>query len=506
MNLEPIIGLEIHIQLKTKSKMFCSCSNSGENEPANTTVCPICLGHPGTLPVVNEAAVKMGVKLALALALGINKKSVWARKNYFYPDLAKGYQISQYKEPLASDGHLTVVVNEEEERIGIERLHLEEDAAKNFHSKDATLVDYNRAGTPLAEIVTKPEIKSPAVAKAFLQELRLLARYLKVSDADMEKGHLRCDANISLRPVPSGAEGPIGETKLYPKTEIKNINSFKFVEKALNYEIKRQTELWNLGTPPNTQSTRGWDEQAMKTVEQRDKEESADYRYFPEPDLPSLIFTVQQIKAVQAELPELPRAKKLRFIKEYQASAMDAKILVEDEAIADYFEKAVSEARAWLEATGDSLGTSEEIWQLNGKKITKLVSGWILSELFKLMNEAGQGVYDLKITPENFAEFIILVYQRKVNSSAAQLILKKMFVTGGDPSHIMEEDDLAQVDDETALAAAVEKIINDNFKQVSDYKAGKTPLLKFFIGLAMKELKGKADPEKLAELFRQKLS
>lgn len=498
MQLEPVIGLEIHIQLKTKSKMFCSCSNSGENEPANTTVCPICLGHPGTLPALNQEAVKMGVKMALALSLKINRRSVWARKNYFYPDLAKGYQISQYNEPLAVEGHLTVLVNEKEERIGIERLHLEEDAAKNFHSKEVTLVDFNRAGTPLMEIVTKPDIKTPLVAKAFLQDLRLLARYLNISDADMEKGHLRCDANISLRPV--------GETKLYPKTEIKNLNSFKFVERALIYEIKRQTELWQLGTPPQEQSTRGWDDSLMATVIQRDKEESADYRYFPEPDLLPLVFTEGQIKEIESQLPELPRAKKLRFINEYQVSPVDAKILVEDESIADYFEKIVSEARAWLEASGDSLGTSEEIWQLNKKKMTKLVTGWLLSELFKLMNESGQTVFDLKITPENFAEFIVLVYQRKVNSSAAQIILRKMFETGADPSDIMEEEDLSQIDDDSQLAETVEKIIKANPEQVADYQKGKTPLLKFFIGLGMKELKGRADPEKLAELFRQKLS
>ena len=497
MNLEPIIGLEIHIQLKTKSKMFCSCSNLGENEPPNTTVCPICLGHPGTLPVVNEEAVKMGVKLALALNCQINRQSIFARKNYFYPDLPKGYQISQYESPLALGGHLTIVKGDFEQRINLERLHLEEDAAKNFHFKDKVLVDFNRSGTPLAEIVSKPDFRTPQDARNFLQELRLLARYLKVSDADMEKGHLRCDANISLRPA--------GEEKLYPKTEIKNLNSFKAVERALTYEISRQSRLWEEGTAPRTQATRGWDENEQKTVEQRDKEESADYRYFPDPDLPPLIFTEEAVSDIQSALPELPQAKRLRFVKEYGATLADVHTLVEDEAVADYFEKAISEGRSWLEAENDALGTSEEIWALNKQKLTKLIAGWLLSELFKLMNAEGIGIGDIKITPENFAEFIALVYQRKVNSSAAQIILKQMFATGADPSHIMEEEDLTQLDDAATLEEAVAKVIQANPEQVADYQKGKTPLLKFFIGLAMKELKGKANPEKLGEIFRDKL-
>ena len=419
MNLEPVIGLEIHIQTRTKSKMFCDCSNDGENQKPNTTVCPICLGHPGTLPVANKKAVEFGLMMALALNCQINKKSIWARKNYFYPDLPKGYQISQFEEPLAIEGHLTVLANKEESRIGIERLHLEEDAAKNFHSKEKTLVDYNRGGTPLMEIVTNPDFKTPAQAKAFLQELRLMARYLKVSSADMEKGHLRCDANISLRKP--------GETKLYPKTEIKNLNSFKSVERALEYEIKRQTDLWNQGTPPNYQSTRGWNEKLLKTEEQRDKEESADYQYFPEPDLPPLIFTKEAIDQIQQKLPELPRDKRVRLEKEYLVNSVDAKILVEDENVADYFEQVLTEARAWLESMGDPMGTSEEIWQLNRQRLTKLVTGWLLSELFKLLKEESKSILDIKITPENFAEFISIVYKRKVNSSAAQVLLRKMY-------------------------------------------------------------------------------
>ena len=353
MQLETVIGLEIHIQMKTKSKMFCSCSNDSDDTKANTHVCPICLGHPGTLPVANKQAIKLGTMMALALDCNISKKSIWARKNYFYPDLSKGYQISQFEEPLAENGHLTVQVKDKKYRIGINRLHLEEDAAKNFHSKDKTLVDYNRGGTPLAEIVTEPDFRSPEETRAFLTELRLMARYLGVSDADMEKGHLRCDANISLRPA--------GENKLYPKTEVKNLNSFKSVEKALSFEVKRQSAEWKKGTPIDFQSTRGWDEHKLKTVEQRDKEESADYRYFPEPDLPPIIYTEKEVKKIQADLPELPQQKRERFKSEYELKIQDANVLVEDKHIADYFEKVMMEMRTWSETLEETEGTQEEI-------------------------------------------------------------------------------------------------------------------------------------------------
>jgi aspartyl-tRNA(Asn)/glutamyl-tRNA(Gln) amidotransferase subunit B len=439
----------------------------------------------------------MGVMLALALDCRINGKSIWERKNYFYPDLPKGYQITQYAVPLAEDGHLTIESSEQKKRIGIERLHLEEDSAKSFHIKDATLIDFNRSGTPLAEIVTKPDFRTPTEAKQFLQDLRLLARYLDVSDADMEKGHLRCDANISLRPV--------GEAKMYPKTEIKNLNSFRSVERALEYEIKRQTELWNLGTPSTSQSTRGWDEKAFKTIEQRGKEESADYRYFPEPDLPPITFFEEEIRKIKATLPELPQDKKLRLEKEYKVSLVDAKILVEDERVANYFEQVMTEARNWLESLDEALGTSEEIWELNKQRLTKLVTGWLFSELFKLMNESGQSIDEIKITPENFAEFITIVYQKKINSSAAQVLLREMFETGKDPSQIMEEKDLRQIKNADELELVIQKIIKANPKQVEQYKKGKIALMKFFIGLGMKETKGKADPEKLQQLFEAAL-
>lgn len=497
MELEPVIGLEIHIQLKTNSKMFCSCANINDGAPANTAVCPICLGHPGTLPTVNEQAIDLGVLLSLALNCRINLTSVWARKHYFYPDLPKGYQISQYKEPLAEDGQVDIISDGYVQKIRITRLHLEEDAAKVFRADKNTLVDFNRGGTPLAEIVTEPDFKSPAQAKVFLQDLRLMARYLGVSDADMEKGQLRCDANISMRPV--------GDDKLYPKAEIKNINSFKAVEKALKFEIERQSKLWEKGMPEKFQSTRGWDDSKGQTVLQRVKEEAADYRYYADPDLPPLVLTREEVVAIKNKMPELPFTKKQRFVNEYALTLVDSAILVEDKNLADFFEKVISEARGWLESLDDQTGTTDEVWERNKAKLTRLAFGWIQSELFKLMNEDNCKINDIKITPENFAEFLSMIYQRKINSSAGQILLRKMYETGNDPGDIIENENLAQVSDAGELLTVVQKIINSSPEQVIQYKSGKTVIIKYLIGLAMKETKGKADPQVLEELFKNNL-
>lgn len=494
MELEVIIGLEIHIQLKTKTKMFCSCPNVNDGAVANSAVCPVCLGHPGTLPAVNEQAIKLGMALSSAINCKINHQSIWARKHYFYPDLPKGYQISQYLEPLAEHGHVDVFVDGDYKKIGITRLHLEEDAAKVFRVNDSTLVDFNRGGTPLAEIVSEPDFRSPAQAKAFLQELRLIARYLDVSDADMEKGQLRCDANISLRPV--------GDNKLYPKTEIKNINSFKSVERALKYEINRQTELWEKGAPEMIQSTRGWDENAGVTVLQRTKEQAADYRYYPDPDLTPLVVGEEEINNTIRYLPELPQTKRKRFIEEYLLSRVDASILVEDKHLADYFEKVISEAREdWL----DFVSNQEADWESSKGRLTKLAFGWIQSELFKLMNESSQKIVDIKVLPDMFARFLATLYRRQVNSTAGQMLLRKMFETGKDPMDILESENLAQLTDTDELTSVVDKIINSSPTQVEDYKNGKVVILKYLLGLAMKETKGKADPVLLEKLFKEKL-
>ncbi|MBP9802518.1 Asp-tRNA(Asn)/Glu-tRNA(Gln) amidotransferase subunit GatB [Patescibacteria group bacterium] len=491
--LETIIGLEIHLQLKTKSKMFCACSNDGENQAPNTTICPICLGHPGTLPTINAQAVKLGLLLSLALNCRINQKSKFDRKNYFYPDLPKGYQISQFDIPLAVDGHLVIELNNKPQRIGIERLHLEEDAGKNSHVASKTLVDFNRAGTPLAEIVTKPDFRTAETAKIFLQDLRLLARYLGVSDADMEKGHMRCDANISLR--------PLGDTNLYAKTEVKNINSFKAVEKALLFEIDRQTQLWEKNTPPHLTATRGWDENSQVTVEQRTKEGSSDYRYFPEPDLPPLVISDQMLAYSKASMPEFPHAKVARLMTEYSLSVSDAKILVQNKPWVDFWEQVMSDLQAWFINAG---GQAEGVWEQHKANLAKLNFNWLTSELFGLL-PGNFDLDDLKISSENMAELLNLVYQNKINSSAGQMILKEMFASGGDPSQIAEKLDLAQIDDIATLEDLVIKVLMLYPEQLAELKNGKEPLIKFFVGKVMAESKGKANPQKVEEIIKKKI-
>lgn len=497
---ETIIGLEIHLQLKTKSKMFCSCSNDSEGQEPNTLVCPICLGHPGTLPMVNKEAIKMGLMMSLALNCKINKQSKFDRKNYFYPDLPKGYQISQFDEPLAHDGHLVIELDNQTWSIGIERLHLEEDAAKNIHKGDKTLVDFNRAGTPLAEIVTKPDFKSPKETKEFLQQLRLIARYLNVSDADMEKGHLRCDANISLR--------PLGDHDLYPKTEIKNLNSFKAVEKALMFEEKRQAKLWDDKQAPQVTETRGWDEDKEETILQRTKEGSSDYRYFPEPDLPPIIISEKLMQTVVSAMVELPYNKKDRFVKEYNLKTEDAWVLINQRVWANYFEEVMSDLRAWLfkaEGLHEDSDEASQLWVDKKEKLSKLTFNWISSELFGLIDN-NFDIKNLKISAENMSELISLIYKNKINSSAGQVILKEMFNgADDDPSHIAERLDLAQIDDDSTLEGVVIEVIMSNPKQVEEYKSGKIAILKFLLGQVMKLSHGKANPEKAEELLKNKL-
>ncbi len=510
MKISPIIGLEIHVQLKTKSKMFCSCDNSGEEKPANTTVCPICMGHPGVLPVINRQAIEWSIISALAINCRIPKISKFDRKSYFYPDLPKAYQISQYDKPIGEKGYLIIEAPSGRRRIGITRLHLEEDAAKNFHSADGknTLVDYNRSSTPLMEIVTEPDIRSPQEAKIFVQELRLIMRYLGVSEADMEKGHLRCDANISMTDQAGEA---IDLKKLHPKTEIKNINSFRSVERALEYEIKRQTQLWQEGNPPNKQTTRGWNENKGITEEQRTKEEASDYRYFPDPDLPPLNFNPNQANGVNVEkiknsMPELPQAKRQRFKDEYELSAENAKILTDDKNMAEFFEKAMSELRAWLISLGEIEGTNQEAWQKGKGKLSKLTADWLTNKLLAIIYKDGKDIVEtINITPENFAEFITIIYQNKINSSIAQMLLEKMYLTGKDPSDIMDEEDLSKGTDENELKKIIEQIIERNPKQVEQYKAGKETLIQFFIGQIMKVTKGKANPQESKKILIHKL-
>lgn len=494
---ETVIGLEIHVQLNTKSKMFSGDSNADSLEP-NVHVNPISLGHPGTLPVVNQAAVEMGILAGLALDCDIALFTKFDRKQYFYPDLPKGYQISQHDLPLCSDGEFTIFEDDATPlTIGIERIHLEEDAAKNVHTATATLVDFNRAGCPLIEIVTRPDLRSPKAAKQFLQELQMLIRYLGISDADMEKGHMRMDANVSLRTV--------GDDALYPRTEVKNLNSFKAVEKALSYEVAEQTKLWDKNEAPDHQRTCGWDEAGQKTLELRDKQDAADYRYVPEPDIPPLRFTDADIEKVKARLPELPAQRRDRFREEYFLSYYDAKVLTADPAVAEYYEEVISELREWVGSLDTTEGSDEEIWNREGQKLCRQACNWLTSEVFGLLAKTKTNFSDLKISPTKLAEFINLVYQNKVNSSAAQTIIRHMFEHGSDASQVMEEQDLEQVHDESALSTACDEAINANPQVVTDYKAGKERLLMFLIGAVMKQMKGKANPEVVTELLRQKL-
>lgn len=514
---EPIIGLEIHVQLKTKSKMFSSCPVPADADPPNTVVDPLTLGHPGTLPTINAEAIHYTLMTALALECEINTTSHFDRKSYFYPDLPKGYQISQSDKPFGHDGHLVIQFGETRRRIRIERVHLEEDTGKLMHeaNQGASYVDYNRAGTPLVEIVTRPDIQTPEGAKAFLQELRLIMRYLGVSDADMEKGHLRCDANISLRPNPAyftderrAILGSIGldPQALYPKTEIKNLNSFRSVERALQYEIERQTKLWDADQPPMAQSTRGWDEKKGETFLQRVKEEQHDYRYFPEPDLPPVVLSTEDIDRARLAVSELPAAKRERFRTQFALGNYDISVLVSDQHLANYFEAVVSELRAWLVADAGLEGTEEEIWKRDGRVLTKKTANWILSRLLRLMHiDTGTDAVAIPITPENFAELMKLIFQKRLNNQTGQQVLERMFATGGDPSDIMESEQLDTAAAELDLSAVVAEVIRSHPSVVAEYQAGKEPVLQFLIGQVMRATKGQADAGAAAEELRNQL-
>ncbi len=496
-----IIGLEIHAELKTKSKMFCSCDNDATLKKPNAATCPICLGHPGTLPVANKKAIEWTVLVGLALNCKINRTSKFDRKNYFYPDLPKGYQISQYDIPFAYDG----VLKMDNEEILITRIHLEEDTGKLTHpqNKKFSLVDYNRAGTPLMEMVTEPVIKNGKVAKEFCQEYQKILRYLEISDADMEKGQMRCEANISVQEkgtweYKDGLIIKTGKKELNPKVELKNINSFKAVEKAINYEIKRQIQAIESGEKL-IQETRGWDENKAKSVPQRIKETAADYRYFPEPDIPPVTIDDKWLSQIRCELSELPLAKKERFIEQYFFDNDTAKLLVSNKELANYTENVISELRGWVDSLGDD-------WERQKKKLAKISANWLTSELFKHLKEDGLGIKDLKITPENFAELITLIYKDKINSSAGQKILKEMYKNGGDPSHLIVEMGLEQVDNRAELEETVKKILKENKTQVEQYKNGKETLLQFFVGKTMAVTKGKANPKVVIDILKNLLN
>ena len=524
--LKPTIGLEIHVELKTKTKMFCSCLNETwkigvEEIPANTNICPICMGHPGTLPVANKEAIKSVIKAGLALNCEIASKSKFDRKNYFYPDLPKGYQISQYDQPLCKNGNIEIG----EKKIGITRIHLEEDTGKLTHVTGGSLVDYNRAGVPLMELVTEPDIKSGAEAKEFCQELQSIFRELEISDADMEKGQMRCEVNISLAEQHANSDVNKFEDhansrgKLGTKVEIKNLNSFRAVERSIDFEIKRQSEMLERGEKI-IQETRGWDEKNQETFSQRTKEGSADYRYFPEPDIPPLSFASRQeirnkiqdtkkddidIEKLKRELPELPKDKRQRFKEQYGFNSADAKVLTTSPLLADYTEQVVSELKVWLVDLGEFEGSAEEIWNQNKNKVIKLVAGWLINKLSGLLTARKLTYQDNKITAENFAEFVTMILTHKVSTKNANVLLERMLETGGDPSNILESEDLAAGGAED-LEKIITEVINKNPNQVEEFKSGKENIIKYFIGQVMKESKGKADPKQAEELLIQKLS
>ena len=484
----PVIGMEIHVELKTKSKMFCACQNDlALGKEANVNICPICTGQPGTLPVPNETAIKFVQLAGLALDCKLKAKSKFDRKNYFYPDIPKGYQISQYDQPLCEKGNLSIGGK----NIGITRIHLEEDTGKSMHPKSAdySLIDFNRSGVPLMELVTEPDLEDGKQTRLFCQKLQQIFRYLNISDTDMEKGQMRCEVNISLHKK--------GEDRLSgTKVEVKNINSFKFVEKAIDYEIARQTEMLAKGEKI-IQETRGFDSVKNITFSQRSKESAHDYRYFPEPDISPLQFTADYFNELKKDLPEMPEAKKKRLVEEYNISPANAEVIVSDKYLAEYFENVVSEIKEKLKC---------QEFDIEESKCLKLAANYMVSELQKHLLKNNETVSNIKITPENYAELVAIIASGKINSSAAQIVLEEMYRTGSDPSQIIEEKGLLQMDDENALDEIVEKVLKNNAASVKDYQSGKTNALQFLIGQIMRESKGKANPQVALELLKKKIS
>ncbi|MGC9796624.1 Asp-tRNA(Asn)/Glu-tRNA(Gln) amidotransferase subunit GatB [Fervidobacterium riparium] len=470
---KPVIGLEIHVQLNTRTKAFCDCSADVFELEPNTSICPVCTGQPGALPVPSEEMFLLGTKLGLALNCKINTYSRFDRKNYFYPDLPKGYQITQFFYPLAEHGYLEV----NGKKVRIRRIHLEEDAGKLFHAGDSiteaehSLVDMNRCGIPLAEIVTEPDIESPEEARIFMEKLRSIVRYINVSTGDMEKGAMRCDANISVIDTLTGKQSN--------KVEVKNMNSFKFVEKALQYEYERIIDLMEKGLEVEKE-TRGWNLSTKTTVSMRSKEEAHDYRYFPEPDIPPIILTQNYIENVKNNLEELPDQRLDRFVIEYKLSEKEAWVLVEDKQIADFYEEVVRKVNK-----------------------PKEVANWFLTELFRLYGEYGQE--RLSVTSDTFVEIIELVENGTISRNMAKEVFQESALSGKLPRQIVEEKGLKQVDDSSLIEEVAKKVIESYPQQVETFKAGKEGLFGFFVGQVMKELKGKANPKTVNDVLNKLL-
>ncbi len=474
MDYEAVIGLEVHAQLLTQSKIFCGCPTRF-GAPVNTQVCPVCLGMPGVLPVLNEKVVEFGLKLALATHCQIAPYSRFARKNYFYPDLPKGYQISQYELPLAEHGYVDIEVEGVKKRIGLTRIHMEEDAGKLIHDEvlPVSYVDLNRTGVPLLEIVSEPDLRTPEEAAAYLKVLRNILLYLEICDGNMEEGSLRCDANVSLRPV--------GSTTLGVKTELKNMNSFRNVQRALEYEIRRQRSLLDAGEAI-IQETRLWDANKNRTFSMRGKEEAHDYRYFPDPDLVPLVISPEWIEAVRATLPELPDAKKARFMDQYDLPEYDAGVLTAEKALADYFEECV---RHFPQA--------------------KKVSNWIMSELMRELKKEEAGIETCRVTPPALARLLARVEEGSISGKIAKSVFQDMIATGQDPDAIIQARGLSQISDRSSLETVAREILAAHPKEVADYKGGKTKIMGFFVGEIMKKTKGQANPKVVNQLLARLL-
>ena len=492
MDYHPTIGLEIHIELKTKSKMFCACKNDPDEKNPNINICPICMGHPGTLPTANLEAIRKVIKTGLVLNCEIKKHNFFERKNYFYPDLPKGYQITQYAVPLAKNGYLKTPIKNK--KIRIEQIHLEEDTGKLIHAEDkkSSSIDFNRAGIPLMELVTEPDIHSAEDTREFVKELQLILRYLDISDANMEKGEMRCEVNISLSDDPK---------KLGTKVEIKNLNSLKAAERGIEYEIKRQKQILEKNEKV-VQETRGWDQQKQITISQRKKEEAHDYRYFPEPDIPVLNLDEEFLVKIKNEISELPQNKRRRFQKEYGIDGESINIFISNKDLGEYFEKVNSELRVWVKQKKDKLKITDEEF----KKLTKLSSNYIITDLQSLLKGCPFEEDKFSITPENFAEFVSMIYTSEISSKIAKILLKEMFKKGGDPSQIMKDKNLNLIDDEEEIENIIRQILDENPKPKEDYKKGNENALQFLIGQVMAKTKGKAEPEKVAEIFKKILS
>ena len=469
-NFETVIGLEVHAELNTKTKIFCSCENRFGAE-VNTLCCPVCMGLPGTLPVLNQQVVESAVKMGHALNCKINGVTKQDRKNYFYPDLPKAYQISQFDVPLCEHGYLDILVGDDVRRIGVTRIHIEEDAGKLIHddSFDGTLCDYNRCGVPLIEIVSEPDLRSAEEAKAYLETITTILLYLGISDAKMQEGSVRCDVNVSVRPK--------GATEFGTRCEMKNVNSFGAVYRAIVYESERQMEVLASGGTVH-QETRRWDDAKGKSIVMRSKEDAQDYRYFPDPDLLTFVVSDEKIAALKASLPELPTAKTLRYVKDFGLQKVDAQLLSVNKARADFFDSCVA------------LGRCE----------AKTVANWVLGDIAKLLNEQRIEITDTALTPEHLVSMIELINKGTISNTAAKTVLEEIMAKDVEPEEVVKEKGLAQISDSSALAGIVDKVLADNPKAVADYKKGKTNVSGFLVGQCMRATRGQGNPATLRDM------